>query len=72
MAFIDRGAIFAVAHFLQHKKKKERLKELKETGDWQRSRYVEEGGWATMPGSESPVRGVVDECVRRLMKLKLD
>jgi len=71
-AVIDRLAQIAVAQFLQDPNKKERLKELKETGDWQRSRYIEEGGWATMPGSESPVRGVVDECVRRLMKLKLD
>jgi hypothetical protein len=27
-------------------------------------------GWATMPGAESPARGVADECARRLMELK--
>lgn len=70
-AVIDHLAPIAVAQFLQDPNKEERLKELKETDSWKRGDYVGKGGWATMPGSESPVRGVAAECAKRLMELKL-
>jgi len=30
---------------------------------------VKEIGWATMPGAESPVRGIADACAKRIIKL---
>ena len=68
-AVVDRLAAICVAQFQQDPNREERLKELKETGSWKRSDYVEEGGWATMPGDESPDRKVADECARQLMEL---
>ena len=68
-AVVDRLAAICVVQFQQDPNKEERLKELKETSSWQRTGYVEESGWATMPGDESPDRKVANECARRLMEL---
>lgn len=36
--------------------------------DWDRSTFVEKGGWATMPGAASPDAGVAQACARILGK----
>lgn len=36
---------------------------------WTRGDWVEEKGWATMPGSDSPNSQVADACAVELMKL---
>jgi len=69
-AVIDQLAPICVEQFLQDPNREERLKELKEKSPWGRGEYVEKSGWATMPGAESPARGVADECARRLMEFK--
>ncbi len=69
-ALIDHLAPICVVQFQQDPNKEERLKELKEKSSWERGDYVKESGWATMPGAESPARGVADECASRLMELK--
>jgi hypothetical protein len=66
-AVIDRLAPICVAQFNQDPGKDQKLEELKETGSYQRRTYVQDQGWATMPGEEEPDREVVDECVRLLM-----
>jgi hypothetical protein len=42
---------------------------LKEKSYWQRDDYVEEIGWANMPGSESYVRGVADKCAKKIIEI---
>ncbi|MEA3360877.1 MAG: hypothetical protein U9R17_15930 [Thermodesulfobacteriota bacterium] len=69
-AVVDHLAPICVARFLQDAKREERLKELKAKSSWVRGDYVEEIGWATMPGAESPAPGVADECAKRIMELK--
>jgi len=69
-AVVDHLAPICVVQFQQDPNKEERLKELKEKSSWERGDYVEKRGWATMPGAESPARGVADECARRLMEFK--
>ena len=69
-AVIDHLAPICVEQFLQDPNREEQLKELKEKSSWERDSYVEKSGWATMPGAESPVRGVADECARQLMELE--
>ena len=69
-AVVDHLAPICVAQFLQDPDRGERLKELKAKDSWMRGDYVKERGWATMPGAESPARGVVDECARRIVELK--
>ena len=69
-AVIDQLAPICVEQFLNDPNKEERLKELKEKSYWEKDSYVEKAGWATMPGSESPVQGVADECAQRIVKLE--
>jgi hypothetical protein len=69
-AVVDHLAPICVEQFLQDPNREDRLKELKEKDSWERDDYVKETGWATMPGAESPARGVADECTKRLMRLK--
>jgi len=69
-AVVDHLAPICVEQFLKDPNREERLKELKEKSSWERGDYVKETGWATMPGAESPARGVADECARRIMELK--
>ena len=69
-AVVGHLASIAVVQFLQDPNKEERFKELEKTSSYMRDDFIEKGGWATMPGSESPVYGVAAECARRLMKLK--
>jgi cobalamin biosynthesis protein CbiD len=71
-AVVDRLAAICVAQFQQDPNREERLKELKETGYGKRDDYVDERGWATMSGDESPDRQVADECARQLFFMKLD
>jgi hypothetical protein len=40
-----------------------KLTELKALSSYERSDFVVKGGWATMPGSETPVNGVASSCV---------
>ena len=42
------------------------LAELKEIKSWDQRAFVEKGGWATMPGSETPVSGVAKACIEIL------
>ncbi len=69
-AVVDHLAPICVTQFQQDPNREERLKELKEKSSWERGDYVKKIGWATMPGAESPARGVADECASRLMELK--
>lgn len=39
---------------------------LKETKSWDQREYLEKGGWATMPGTDSPASGVAAACAKIL------
>jgi len=73
-AVMNRLAPIAVAQFMLDPNKEERLKELKKLESWganNRSDYVQEQGWATMPGDKEADSGLADECARRLVELKM-
>lgn len=46
------------------------LDELKKVDSWNRGSFVEKGGWATMPGSNSASSGVARACAEILGKPK--
>lgn len=71
-AVIDQLAPICVLQFNQDSEKDKKLKELEELSIWgtKREEFVEEQGWATMPGSEVPVDGVAKECANRLVKIE--
>ena len=66
-AVVERLAPICVHQFNQDPGKDAKLAELKEASSYQRRTFVQDQGWATMPGEESPDRAVADECVKLLM-----
>ncbi len=68
-AVVDRLAQICVVQFNQDSQKDQKLKELKKAGSWERDRYVEKQGWATMLGEKEPNSEVADECAKRLMEI---
>ena len=69
-AVVEALAPICVEQFAQDPSKAERLGVLKEKSSYQRDDYVEEIGWATMPATESPVRGVADACAKGILELE--
>ena len=69
-AVLENLVPICVEQYLQDPNKVERFAELKEKSSYQRDDYVEEIGWATMPGSESSVRGIADKCAKQIIELE--
>ena len=69
-ALLENLVPICVEQYLQDPNKVERFAELKEKSSYQRDDYVEEIGWATMPGSESSVRGIADKCAKQIIELE--
>ena len=51
-AVLASQAAICVAQFMKEPNHKEKLKELKELGSYQRADFIEKGGWDIMPGQE--------------------
>lgn len=67
-AVVERLAVICVAQFNQDPLNAQKLVELKViTTSTQRSTYVKEQGWATMPGEAAPDNRVATECTQQLM-----
>ena len=49
---------------------KSTLAELKLVYSWKRDSFIEKGGWATFPGTESPNNNVAEACAKMLNELK--
>ena len=69
-AVLEQLVLICVAQYLQDPNKVERFAELEDKSYWQRDDYVEEIGWAKMPGSKSLVRGVADKCAKQIIELE--
>lgn len=46
------------------------MAELKKVSSWQQASFVEKGGWATMPGANTPDSAVARACAEMLTNLK--
>jgi hypothetical protein len=46
---------------------KNNLADLQKLQNWEREGFVRDHGWATMPGSGSPVAGIAMQCARRIV-----
>ena len=69
-AVLENLVPICVEQYLQDPNKVERFAELKEKSSYQRDDYVDEKGWATMPGAESSVRGIADKCAKQIIDLE--
>lgn len=67
-AVVERLALICVAQFNQDPLNVQKLAELTAiTSSYQRAAYVEDQGWATMPGEVDPDDRVATECAQQLM-----
>ena len=66
-AVTERLAAVCVAQFNQDPGNGQKLAALRETSSYQRRTFVQDQGWATMPGEERPNRAVADACVKLLI-----
>ena len=70
-AVILRLAPICVAQFNQDPEKALKLDELNGMSSYQRAQYVQDQGWATMPGEEKPDRKVAEACAKLLIEMKI-
>ena len=66
-ALVARLVPMCVAQFNGDAEKDTRLKELKAKNRWEREKYVEEQGWATMPFEKDPDTMVSELCVEQIL-----
>jgi hypothetical protein len=70
-AVVSALAPICVDNFQHSAKALENMAELKKVGySWEQGKYIEKGGWATMPGSASPDAAVARACAEMLATLK--
>jgi len=65
-AVVASQAAICVAQFVKEPKSNENLKELDKMQSYQRSDYIEKGGWDKMPGQEKASNGVSSACATGL------
>jgi len=68
-AVVAALAPICVAQFQQESSFEIKLSELNETSSYQRAAFIQEGGWATMPGSEEGNRDVARACAEMIADL---
>jgi nucleoid-associated protein YgaU len=61
-AVLASQAAICVAQFMKEPNHEEKLKELGEMSSYQRSGFIEKGGWDKMPGQEKADYGVSRAC----------
>jgi hypothetical protein len=59
-----------VERFMKQSDASAKLVSFRATDSWKRREFIESGGWATMPGSESPDSSVASACAAELITAK--
>ena len=65
------AAAYCVTQFEKAPNATTQLAALKKTDSWQRSDFINKGGWDKLPGEKQAVDGAADLCVTKLMSAKL-
>jgi hypothetical protein len=63
-------ATICVRNFAQASDATEQLAALKDTSGYQRDDFIEEGGWAKVPGLDEAVPGAFDRCAEELVAME--
>lgn len=61
-AVVERLAPICVYQFNNDPLREENVVTLNEKNSWERGKYIETQGWATMPSEEEPDRSVASKC----------
>jgi hypothetical protein len=67
VAVVDRLTPICVAQFNADAQGVAKLSEMKDISSSQRTKYVKEQGWATMPGETGPDNKVASACTKQIM-----
>jgi hypothetical protein len=65
------AAAYCVTAFETAPNASTQLAALKKTDSWQRSDFIDKGGWDKLPGEKQAITGAADLCVTKLMSAKL-
>ena len=68
-AVLASQAAICVAQFMKDPNHVEKLKEFEKVGKWEKAKFIEEGGWAKMPGGEKPDYAACRACADGLVLL---
>ncbi len=68
-AVVDRLTLICVAQFTQDPEQAQKINELKKKDFWNRQKYVEKQGWATILGETKPDSKVADACTDQILKM---
>ncbi len=63
----DQLAAICLYQFNAQASHMDNIKALGALKEWEREPFISKGGWATMPGSDSPVSGVAQQCAKLLI-----
>jgi hypothetical protein len=66
-ALVARLSPMCLEQFNKDAQKETKLKELTALNRWEREKYVEEQGWATMPFEKEPDKMVSELCVEQIL-----
>ena len=69
-AVVSVLAPICVDKFQHAAEAKATLVELQAIDSWKQDTFVEKGGWATFPGTDSPNRNVAEACAKMLTNVK--
>ena len=61
-AVLASQAAICVAQFMQDPNHEEKFKEFEKASSWERSKFIEKGGWDKMPGQEKAHYFVTQAC----------
>ena len=61
-AVLASQAAICVAQFMKQPNHKEKLKEFEKISSWERTKFIEKGGWDKMPGQEKADYAVARAC----------
>jgi hypothetical protein len=63
-AVAERLGSICVAQINRDSEKRQKLDQMKQKDSWDKGRFIEQEGWATMPGDEKPDSGVAQACAK--------
>src|SRR5262245_7881899 len=63
-AVAERLGSICVAQINRDLVKRQKLDQIKQQDSWDKGRFIEQEGWATMPGDEKPDSGVAQACAK--------
>lgn len=66
----ELAATICVERFAKGPDATAQLASLKGTDSWKQDKFIEDGGWVTLPGTENPIEGAAALCARQLIDAK--